>query len=150
MKSFLNRLIGILLIMIGIIITFNYLSDNKMNELYYDNFKYTSNVILSGINGFNFDYSVTLNYVGDYYEIDFDVINPTGYDMEIDELYLHKDDNYISYRLTYDDGDLVNKGDVIKKGESKTLRYIVFYKNRVLEENYNFDSSFNINYKQHF
>ena len=150
MKSFLNRLIGILLIMIGIIITFNYLSDNKMNELYYDNFKYTSNVILSGIDGFNFNYSATLNDVGDYYEIDFDVVNPTGYDMEIDELDLNDDDKYINYSLIYENGDLVNIGDVIKNGESKTFKYIVFYENKVLEDNYDFDTSFNINYKQHF
>ena len=123
---------------------------HKSYELYYDNFKYTSNVILSGINGFNFDYSVTLNDVGDYYEIDFDVINTTAYDMEIDTLDINKDDQYITYRLSYESGDLVNEGDVIKTGESKTLRYIVFYQNEILKDNYNFDSSFNINYKQYF
>ena len=68
MKIFLNRLIGIIFIMIGIIVIFNFHLDSNMNELYYDNFKYTSNVILSGIDGFNFNYSATLNDVGDYYE----------------------------------------------------------------------------------
>lgn len=150
MKIFLNRLIGIIFIMIGIIVIFNFHLDNNMNELYYDNFKYTSNVILSGIDGFNFNYSATLNDVGDYYEIDFDVVNPTGYDMEIDELDFNDDDKYINYSLIYENGDLVNIGDVIKNGESKTFKYIVFYENKVLEDNYDFDTSFNINYKQHF
>lgn len=150
MKIFLNRLIGIIFIMIGIIVIFNFHLDNNMNELYYDNFKYTSNVILSGIDGFNFNYSATLNDVGDYYEIDFDVVNPTGYDMEIEELDLNDDDKYINYSLIYENGDLVNIGDVIKNGESKTFKYIVFYENKVLEDNYDFDTSFNINYKQHF
>ena len=49
-----------------------------------------------------------------------------------------------------EDGGLVNIGDVIKKGESKTLKYIVLYENQVLEDDYHFDSSFNINYGQHF
>ena len=150
MKIFLNRLIGIIFIMIGIIVIFNFHLDSNMNELYYDNFKYTSNVILSGIDGFNFNYSATLNDVGDYYEIDFDVVNPTEYDMEIDELDLNDDDKYINYSLIYENGDLVNIGDVIKNGESKTFKYIVFYENKVLEDNYDFDTSFNINYKQHF
>ena len=150
MKIFLNRLIGIIFIMIGIIVIFNFHLDSNMNELYYDNFKYTSNVILSGIDGFNFNYSATLNDVGDYYEIDFDVVNPTGYDMEIDELDFNDDDKYINYSLIYENGDLVNIGDVIKNGESKTFKYIVFYENKVLEDNYDFDTSFNINYKQHF
>lgn len=150
MKLFLNRLIGVLFVMIGIVMVFNYHLDNDKNELYYDNFKHTSNVILSGVDGYNFDYSATLNKVGDYYEIVFDVINPTSYDMEISQLDLHKDDKYISYRLAYDDGSLVNIGDVIKKGESKTLKYVVLYENQVLEDNYYFDSSFNINYDQHF
>lgn len=150
MKIFLNRLIGIIFIMIGIIVIFNFHLDSNMNELYYDNFKYTSNVILSGIDGFNFNYSATLNDVGDYYEIDFDVVNPTGYDMEIDKLDLNDDDKYINYSLIYENGDLVNIGDVIKNGESKTFKYIVFYENKVLEDNYDFDTSFNINYKQHF
>lgn len=150
MKLFLNRLIGVLFVMIGIVLAANYHSDNDQKELYYDNFKHTSNVILSGVDGYNFDYSATLNKVGDYYEIDFDVINPTSYDMEISKLDLHKDDKYISYRLAYEDGGLVNIGDVIKKGESKTLKYIVLYENQVLEDDYHFDSSFNINYGQHF
>ena len=98
----------------------------------------------------NFNYSATLNDVGDYYEIDFDVVNPTEYDMEIDELDLNDDDKYINYSLIYENGDLVNIGDVIKNGESKTFKYIVFYENKVLEDNYDFDTSFNINYKQHF
>ena len=150
MKLFLNRLICILLIMIGIVLFYNYNSDNNNSELYYDNFKHTSNVILSDIDGYNFDYSATLDKVGDYYEIAFDVINPTSYDMEISELDLHKDDKYISYRLAYEDGSLVNEGDIIKRGESKTLKYKVLYENQVLEDNYYFDSSFNINYNQHF
>ena len=150
MKCFINRLFGVLLIMIGIILIYNYYSDNNHNELYYDNFKYTSNVVLGAIDGYNFDYSATLNDVGDYYEIDFDVINTTAYDMEIDTLDINKDDQYITYRLSYESGDLVNEGDVIKTGESKTLRYIVFYQNEILKDNYNFDSSFNINYKQYF
>ena len=126
MKLFLNRLICILFIMIGIVLAANYHSDNDQKELYYDNFKHTSNVILSSVDGFN------------------------SYDMEISKLDLHKDDKYISYRLAYEDGGLVNIGDVIKKGESKTLKYIVLYENQVLEDDYHFDSSFNINYGQHF
>lgn len=149
MTKLLNRILFILLIMISIVISFNNKSD-KNNEIYYDNFKHTNNINLSNIDGTNFDYSATLNEVGDYYEIDFDVINPTPYDIEIDQLDIHKDDNYIQYRLAYQDGELVNEGDTIKNGETKTLRYIVLYKNEVLIDNYDFDSSFNINYKQTF
>ena len=150
MRRFIDRLILLLIIMISITLLANYNLGNNKNEIYYDNFRHTNNVELSEVDGFDFDYSATLENVGDYYEIDFDVVNTTDFDIEIDELDIHEDDQYVQYRLAYEDGDLVNVGDKIKNGESKTLRYIVLYKSIVLDEDYHFDSSFNINYKQTF
>ena len=116
--------------------------------IYYDNIKYTDNVSFNGVDGVNIDYNAKLDRPGDYYELYFDVINGTNYDVEITDCIYHEDDEYIGYELTYDDGKNVSNGDVIKKGESIRLKYKVLYKDYILNEDYNFDSSFSILYEQ--
>ena len=120
--------------------------DNK--GIYYDNLNCTDNVTIKKLEGIDLDYDASLNGVGDYFEIDFDVINDTGVDVKVSDLLVNENDEYINYELTYDDGKKINNGDVLKKGSKKKLKYRVSYLNRIDEVGYTFDSGFSINYSQ--
>ena len=61
---------------------------------------------------------------------------------------MYKDDSYIDYELTYGNGKKINKGDILKKGQKRQLKYRVQYKNPIEEDSYQFDSSFSIGYEQ--
>jgi len=122
---------------------------NALNKgVYYDNVEYTDNVTFNSVDGTNIDYSAKLDKLGEYYELKFDVVNSTRYDIEIADYIYNKDDQYIKYELCYEDGNEINNGDIIKAGESKGLKFKVSYVNPVLENNYIFDTSFSIQYEQ--
>ena len=118
------------------------------NGIYYDNIEYTDNVIFNGADGVNIDYSAKFANPGDYYELEFDIVNSTSYDVEIANCVYNDDDDYIDYELTYEDGKDINIGDIIKSGEKVRVKYRVLYKNYIDRENYTFDTSFNILYAQ--
>lgn len=148
MKYFDVIIVGILFI--GGILFNNFNSDtNALNKgVYYDNVKYTDNVTFNKVDGLNIDYSAELGVPGDYYELEFDVVNSTKYNIEIADLIYNDDDNYITYELSYANGNEIKNGDIIKAGESKKLKYKVSYVNPVKEDNYTFDTSFFIQYEQ--
>lgn len=123
-------------------------SKAKTANIYYDNFKYTDNVEFHKAAGQNIDYSADLTNVGDSYEISFDIINKSDFDVKIVDYYCPKNDNYINYELTYNNGKIISQDDILKKGESKRFKYKVSYVNLVTEDNYTFDSSFSIQYEQ--
>ena len=144
--KYLNSLVILIPLVFGIV-------DSKLSEanhqgIYYDNFNYTDNVIFKGSTGQNIDYTAQLTNVGDYYEISFDVINDSSVDVKISNCVYHQDDPYINYQLTYEDGKSINEGDILKQGESKTVKYRVLYKNQIVEDSYQFDTSFSIGYEQ--
>ena len=141
-------IVGILFI--GGILFNNFNSDtNALNKgVYYDNVKYTDNVTFNKVDGLNIDYSAELGVPGDYYELEFDVVNSTKYNIEIADLIYNDDDNYITYELSYANGNEIKNGDIIKAGEFKKLKYKVSYVNPVKEDNYTFDTSFFIQYEQ--
>lgn len=116
--------------------------------IYYDNIDYTDNVTFNNVDGVNIDYSAQLNKPGDYYELYFDVVNSTGYNVEITDCIYNDDDEYIDYDLVYENGDKINTGDIIKKGESVRVKYKVLYKDYIIGDNYNLDTSFSILYEQ--
>lgn len=122
--------------------------DNINNGIYYDNVSYTDNVVFNNVDGVNFDYSANLIRPGDYYELYFDVVNSTNYNIAITDCIYNYDDEYIKYELTYADGSVINIGDTIKKGESIRIKYKVLYKKYVVEDDYVFDTSFSILYEQ--
>lgn len=124
-------------------------NSNGLNKgIYYDNIEYSENVNFNGVDGLNMDYSAQLNRPGDYYELYFDIVNSTSFNVEIADYFYNEDDQYIAYELTYENGDSLDYGDIIKRGESKRLRYKVLYKEYILDEDYSFDTSFNIQYEQ--
>lgn len=148
--KYLRILLVVLLVVIGIGYR-TFATDAKSDlkkGIYYDNIEYSDNVIFNSVDGTNLDYNAELNMPGDYYELSFDIMNSTKYDVEITDYTYNQGDKYIGYELTYEDGKEVKNGDVIKKGHSKRLKYKVVYKNYIDEENYTFDTSFYISYEQ--
>ena len=147
--KFLKSLVLIVPVVLGVLNNnLSEVKDNNHRGVYYDNFKYTDNVNFNGSEGLNIDYSAELKQVGDYYELVFDVINDSDVDVEVSNCDYNDDDKYIDYYLAYADGKEINEGDILKKGESKKLKYRVLYKNSITEDNYEFDSSFSIRYEQ--
>ena len=139
-------IIGIFLLFIMLFsLGSSYAYSNK--GIYYDNVKYSDNVTFYGVDGLNLKYSGDLNQVGDSYELTFDVCNDSDVVMMITDLNTN-DDPYVTYKLTYLDGSKIKVGDTLNKGEVKTLHYVVTYENPVLEDNYEVDSSFHIQYDQ--
>ena len=140
-------------IVIGVLLAFGIFLDgfNAKAEsdkgIYYDNVNYSDNVKLNNVDGMNIDYSAELLVPGDFYELTFDVVNESLYDVSFADINLNKDDKYIHYELTYNDGSTINIGDVVKKGEKKQLKYKVLYKKLVLED-YEFDTAFYLNFEQ--
>ena len=123
-------------------------SGDLKKGIYYDDVEYTDNVAFNNVDGTNIDYSAELVKPGDYYELYFDVVNSTRYNVEITDFIINEDDDYITYELTYDNGEEINVGDVIKKGESIRVKYKVLYKEYIAEPDYTFDTSFSILYEQ--
>lgn len=123
-------------------------SGDLKKGIYYNNIDYTENVQFNSVDGVNIDYSAELVTPGDYYELYFDVVNSTNYNVAITDCIYNEDDTYIGYELTYENGDQINIGDVIKKGETVRVKYRVLYKDYITVDNYVLDTSFSILYEQ--
>ena len=115
--------------------------------IYYDNITYTDNIDFHSVDGVKLDYSAELSFPGDYYELSFDVVNSTKYDVCISDYIYNQDDDYIGYELTYDDGNKIEIGDTIKQGESIRIKYKVLYK-KLIQDEYKLDTNFSILYQQ--
>lgn len=118
------------------------------HRIYYDNVHYSDNVDFYGVEGTYLNYSGSLSYVGDYYELYFDVVNDTGVDVVICDYFLQEDNPYIHYELTYEDGNSIHNGDLLKKNESKTIHYKVLYQKPIEDDQYELDTNFSINFEQ--
>ncbi len=116
--------------------------------IYYNNIEYTDNVEFKSVDGVKIDYSAQLNTPGDYYELYFDIVNSTNYDVAISDCIYNEDDDYIGYDLTYENGEKIGMGDVIKKHDTIRVKYKVLYKNYINVESYVIDTSFSILYEQ--
>ncbi len=145
-KYFKIGVIG-LFILIGICFHGS-IEEKDYKGIYYDHVSYSDNVSFYGIDGLSINYSANLSQLGESYELYFDVVNDSSVDVEIANYFVHKDDPYVEYQLSYGNGNTIQLGDIIKQGESKQLKYKVQYKNPIIEEDYQFDSSFQIQYEQ--
>jgi hypothetical protein len=148
--KYLRVMLVVLLAIIGIgYYHFNVNASGDLKKgIYYDNIDYTDNVEFNNVDGLALDYSANLVKPGDYYELYFDVVNSTGYNVEITDCIYNDDDEYIDYDLVYENGDKINIGDIIKKGESVRVKYKVLYKEYIDQLDYTFDTSFSILYEQ--
>ncbi len=149
----MKRKVGILALMFLLItlISLGYasegLSSSENKNIYYENVRAVGNVDIYSVDGLDINYSGTLDKPGDYYEVYVDVINASSSDAEVVDVHCNRDDEYLDYDLTYDDGSKVEVGDILKVNEKRTIKYRVYYKDYMLGENIEFDSSFNINYE---
>lgn len=146
-KYICYSLVGILLLF-GILVDIDFDNNKSKEGLHYENINYSDNVSFHQIGGLDFEYYAELKTPGDSYYIDFDFVNDSDVDMKISELNYPKNDPYVSYQLTYRDGRFVKSGDIIKKGKSVGLTYVVSYNNEIKQEEYLFDSYFHIQYEQ--
>ena len=143
MKNIFNSLV-IIFIIISIFFIHLDRVDSRIKDIYYDNFRYTDNVIFNK----EFDYKVNLNRVGDYYEIIFDVVNENDVDYKLSDLDLNKNNEYFSYELTYLDNSKVMIGDKLKNNSIVTLKYRVNYNKQIDLEEYEFNNKINLKYIQ--
>lgn len=147
--KYIKYLIVVLLLIIGITVISSSIEENSTSRgVYYDNFEYTDNVKFNGIDGFQLDYTAELNQIGDFYEISFDVINDSSYDVEIADYFYHEDDSHVKYQLSYEDGESIKNGDILHSGKSRKILYRVSYYNGISSDDYSFDTNFYINYQQ--
>ena len=116
--------------------------------IYYDEVQATNNVIINDVDGLKLNYSANLSQPGDFYELRFDVVNDSSVDMYIDDYHYGETNEYIKYDFTYQNGDSIHKGDIIKKGERKRLKYRVSYNSLILDDFLYFDSSFGLRFEQ--
>ena len=122
------------------------LDNNK--DIHYANVQSSDNVSLSSVDGLNIEYSANLDYPGDSYDVTFDIVNSTGVDMFISN-FVWPDSDLIDYNLKYVDGSEVKHGDLIKKDEVKKVIYTVVCKDNVsFDEDFQLDTSFDINFEQ--
>lgn len=148
MVKYIRVLLIIIVAVLGIVFSLGSSYAYSGKGIYYDNVRYSDNVTFYGVDGLNLGFNADLAYLGDSYEVIFDVVNDNNVDMVITDASVHEDDPYISYELTYLDGEKVQVGDILEKNDIKTLKYVVTYVNPVLEDGYEIDSSFNIQYDQ--
>lgn len=139
------------LILFIVIINCHFIPKNSqvpVHKIYYDHFQYTDNVSFYGVDGLNIQYEGDLAYLGDSYELSFDVINSSQSDVEIMDLIYNEENPYLEYSFTYENGNSLQVGDLLKGGETKHLKYRVLWKNPIETDQYELDSSFYINYEQ--
>lgn len=141
----MKKIMIILLLVFCILFINNDRVDSRNKNIYYDNFRYTNNVDFNDM----FDYHAYLVNVGDYYEIEFDVINGTGDSYEIKNLNINESDEYFSYELRYLDDKKVSIGDKLNGNSKVSMKYRVEYK-KSIENNRDTDSSFGLEYGQIF
>lgn len=149
MVKYLDLVVIGALITIGVLFqSFSVQSKGSTQGMYYQNVQCSDNVELRKVSGLELDYAASLEGVGDSFDLYFEVVNSNDVDMIIDNYVLQKDDSYINYQLTYQDGSKIKHGDIIKSGEIKKIHYKVLYIKQIDNEDYSFDTSFSINYEQ--
>ena len=73
-------------------------------------------------------FNILLPMPGDYYAFTVDIKNNSSIDAQVDNItstiLTEEQAKYLGFSLTYENGTKINKGDVIKSGETKTLKFI--------------------------
>ena len=146
MKKRVVLIIGI--IVLCLLVGRGYASSNGSNaQVYYANVRAVGDVIINTADGTDIDFQGSLDKPGDFYEIYLDVVNGSNNDVEVANFYCNEDDDHFEYNFTYLDGSEIKLGDVLKKGESETLKYRVYYKDYLINSDISFDSSFTVDYE---
>lgn len=93
---------------------------------------------------------VTLKEEGEFYEFTLDTCNNGTLDAKIEEIFLNitNPQNILTYTLTYEDGSLIQKGDILSSNETKTLKIRISYpkQKEKIYDSLNLKLSLNIKY----
>lgn len=153
--KYLEMLIGTILVVTGFFyatVGGDVKALDETNSVHYTNIEASDNVSVKKVDGLNIDYDADLEYPGDSYEVVFDIVNSSGVDMLIANCTWAEDTKFVDYDLRYvEDGKKLEKGDLIKKGETRKVVYKVTYKDDVISnEDVKINTGFAINFEQAF
>ena len=146
MKYF--NIVFITILFFGSVVVGGMSNDQSKKGIYYDHVESTDNVQIYSVDGVDIDYSAELHNPGEYYELSFTVVNDSSVDVRVEDVFCPSNDSFIEYQLHYSNGNNIDKGDILKKGESREITYRVIYKNMIDSNDYQFDSSFGLQYEQ--
>lgn len=118
-------------------------SQNSWN-IYFTNLQYSdTNVSMGSVsitNGTTLNLDVTLENPGDKYEFTFDIKNEGTLDSlirSVNKTALSADQQkFLTYTLTYSDGEEIKTDDLLKSGETKTAHVLIQYKNLRVKDDY--------------
>lgn len=93
-----------------------------------------SNATTTLINNTMIDYNIYLSRMNDFYSFTVDITNNSSMDAKIDNiktsLLSEKESKILKYICSYaDNGISLKKGDILKSGETKKIRFYVVYNN---------------------
>lgn len=127
-------------------------------NVHFDNIEYGQNNVIANpvsIVDNTLSVAVTLTNPGDKYEFSFDIENEGSLDALIRTLEMTDlsdlQKKYVTYSLTYVNGDKIQEGDLLKGGETKKAYVLVEYKKLRYEDEYpendiNLNLTMSINY----
>lgn len=166
-----GRYLSMILVVFLVLIVFGYafistsVVNNKKDELvWHVTFKNIS--VVSGSvdaiipatissTGTEINYVVDLINSTDYYKFEVDVVNDGNIDAKVDSVFRdslsYEQQKFIDYEITYIDGSVVNRNDILNVGESERVVVSVKYKDGVnladlSADISSIDLSFSINY----
>ena len=128
-------------------------------DIYFDNIQVSSGSINAGLptitNNTTINYSATFEKPGDFYEFTVDAVNNGTINAIIDQISVtNLDENALklfNYTVTYLDGDMVQKNDILEAKDSRTYKIHIEFKRDITEEDLSstdipLNLSFEINY----
>lgn len=130
-------------------------NEKELFNIHYKNIKTNNNngtVYLEGKENVNFD--CNLKVPGDYFEFTVDMINESNKDAKVEFVNMTKlneeQKRYLVYTVTYENGEEIKAGDILKSNDKKTLKIKVEFKYDITEEDLpkekqNIDLTFDIN-----
>ncbi len=142
MKKQLHILEGIIILIVILLAglgTIKFIYDirhEKIDTTYMFNINFTNLTVTEGskqgtinFENNNLNLDVTLENPGDFYEFTLDINNKGTLDTKISNIDLKADNEkeILKYHLTYANGTNIEVGDILKSGETKTIKVHIEY-----------------------
>lgn len=125
-----------LYLIIFIITIVFFIINNNTNTI---NIKYENLKVIESSNNINIeetknglDYNIVFNTPGEYYLLNFDLVNDSNIDVRINSInndsLTDRQKKYLEYSIYYDDGRIVKENDIIKAKSKKVLKIAIYFK----------------------
>lgn len=125
-----------LYLIIFIITIVFFIINNNTNTI---NIKYENLKVIESRNNINIeetknglDYNIVFNTPGEYYLLNFDLVNDSNIDVRINSInndsLTDRQKKYLEYSIYYDDGRIVKENDIIKAKSKKVLKIAIYFK----------------------